>query len=118
MIALTTKYTLKKIPAFLIFVILSDKSIEQAKNSHWLVTIKISFKDLRTLTVWQDMEDLRAFRDSGIHLKAMKDSHRLGFNRSCTWQTDTIPSWKEVISKLNKKSFRNDWLQFFLASDK
>lgn len=39
---------------------------------------------------------MQAFRNSGVHLKAMKDSNKLGFNRSCTWQTDSIPSWEKL----------------------
>lgn len=108
MIASTTKYTLKELPAFFMFAILSLRSIEQAKKSRGLVSIKIRIRDLRTLTVWQSMENLQAFRNSGIHLKAMKDSSKLGFNQSCTWQTDYIPSWEEAISILNKKSFLNN----------
>lgn len=103
MIASTTKYTLKEIPAFFMFSILSLKSIYQAKNSQGLIAIKIRIRDFRTLTVWENMESMRAFRNSGIHLKAMQDSDKLGVNRSHTWQTEYIPSWSETIARINEK---------------
>lgn len=92
MIAFTTKHTLKEILNFLIFAILSLKLIEQIKKYYGLVTIKIRIRDLRTLTVWQNIEDLQAFWNSGVHLKAMKNSNKLRLNQTCTWQTDYIPS--------------------------
>ena len=52
MIASTTKYTLKSIPAFFIFALLSFGSIFQAKKSHGLIAMKIRLRDFRTLTVW------------------------------------------------------------------
>ena len=103
MIASTTKYTLKEIPAFLMFSILSLKSIYQAKNSQGIIAIKIRLRDLRTLTVWENMESMKAFRNSGIHLKAMKESDKLGVNRSHTWHTEYIPSWSEAIARIDEK---------------
>lgn len=101
MLASTTKYTLKSIPAFIMFAILSLKSIVQANTANGLITIKIRIRDLRTLTVWQTAEDMQAFRNSGFHAKAMVDSKKLGFNRSHSWETDRIPSWQEAIAKIN-----------------
>jgi hypothetical protein len=101
MIASTTKYTLKEIPAFLMFAILSLKSINQAKNSQGLIAIKIRVRDLRTLTVWENIDNMKAFRNSKAHLKAMKDSDKLGVNQSHTWQTEHIPSWEEAIAIIN-----------------
>ncbi|WP_019506728.1 DUF3291 domain-containing protein [Pleurocapsa sp. PCC 7319] len=103
MIASTTKYTLKEFPAFLMFAILSLKSINQAYNSQGLVAIKIRVRDLRTLSVWETMEDMKAFRNSKAHLKAMQDSDKLGSNQSFTWETEHIPSWSEAIARINEK---------------
>ena len=101
MLASTTKYTLRSIPAFIAFSILSLKSIAQANTANGLVAIKIRVRDLRTLTVWQSTEDMKAFRNSGFHAKAMINSKKLGFNRSHSWQTDRIPTWKEAILALD-----------------
>lgn len=99
----TTKYTLKELPTFFMFALLSLRSISQAKKSPGLVAIKIRLRDFRTLTVWKSPEDMRAFRNSGVHLKAMTDSPQLGSNQSCSWSTESIPTWEEAIAKLNAK---------------
>lgn len=88
------------------FSILSLRSIHQAKNSHGLVAIKIRLRDLRTLTVWENIEDMQAFCNSRSHLKAMKDSDKLGFDRFYTWHTEYIPDWSEAIAR-SKNLFRN-----------
>ncbi len=104
MIASTTKYTLKEIPAFVMFSILSLKSIYQATNSTGLISLKIRIRDFRTLTVWQDRDKMMAFRNTGAHLKSMQDSPGLGLNQSHTWETEHIPRWQEAIAKLNNKA--------------
>jgi hypothetical protein len=76
--------------------------VYQANRSNGLVAIKIRFQDLRTLTIWESIEDMKAFRNSGVHLKAMTDSPKLGSNQSFSWKTDCIPTWKEAIAKLNE----------------
>ena len=86
-------------PAFFMFAMLSLRSIHQAKNSHGLIVIKIRLRDFRTLTVWENLEDMQAFRNSRSHLKAMKNSDTLGFNRSHTWYTEHIPDWSEAIAR-------------------
>ena len=102
MFASTTKYTLKELPAFFKFAILSLRSIAQANQSQGLVTIKIRLRDFRTLTVWQSQSDMEAFRNSGVHFKSMMDSPQLGSNQSCSWETQSIPDWKEAIAKLEE----------------
>ena len=64
MIASTTKYTLKSIPAFLMFTVLSFGSIFQAKESRGLIAIEIRWRDFGTLTVWNSKEDMKAFSNS------------------------------------------------------
>ena len=103
MIASTTKYTLKGIPFFMMFAIMSLKSIRQANKSRGLIAMKIRLRDFRTLTVWETAEDMKAFRNSGAHSKAMMESNELGSNRSHSWQTDGIPTWSEAIMQLNSK---------------
>ena len=105
MFASTTKYTLKSIPAFSLFAILSLKSIAQANSSNGLIKIKIRIRDLRTLTVWQSKENMMAFRNSGFHQQAMIASTKLGSNQSYSWHTDHVPNWQEAIAKINSISF-------------
>lgn len=102
MIASTTKYSLKDVFSFLMFAVLSFRSISQANNSNGLITIKIRLGDLRTLTVWKSMESMKAFRNSGVHRQAMLKSPKLGSNQSYSWQCDRIPTWNEAIALLNQ----------------
>ena len=101
MIASTTKYTIRNLPAFLMFSFLSLKSIAQANTSNGLVAIKIRVRDFRTLTIWKSKEDMIAFRNSGFHQQAMINSNKLGSNQSHSWETDRIPTWQEAIAKLD-----------------
>ena len=101
MYASTTKYRLNDIPAFVMFAILSLKSIYQANNSNGLIKIKIRVRDFRTLTVWESKSKMQAFRNSGVHLKAMTNSDALGYNQSYSWQADHIPTWQEAIAQLS-----------------
>ena len=107
MIASTTKYTLKSIPAFFVFAILSLRSIFQANRSDGLIAIKIRFWDLRTLTLWSSREDMQAFRNSGVHRQAMLDSPKLGSNQSYSWETETVPTWTEALCKIAEKTKDN-----------
>lgn len=77
------------------------RSIHQAKNARGLLAIKIRLRDLRTLTVWESIEDMQSFRNSQVHLKAMKDSPKLGLNQSHTWCTEHLPDWSEIIARFN-----------------
>ena len=108
MFASTTKYTLKSVPAFFMFSLLSLKSIAQANTAQGLITIKIRIRDLRTLTVWKSKEDMITFRNSGFHQQAMISSAKLGSNRSFSWQTNCIPSWQEAIAKINNLASNNN----------
>jgi len=49
-----------------------------------------------TLTAWNDMASLRAFIGSGPHLKAVKSFRKIATGSTCHYQSDTIPTWKEV----------------------
>ena len=100
MFASTTKYTLKNIPAFLMFSLLSLKSIAQANTAKGLVTIKIRIRDFRTITVWETKADMISFRNSGFHQQAMIASTKLGSNQSYSWETERIPTWQEAIAEL------------------
>ena len=104
MFASTTKYSLKGVPTFMMFAIMSLRSIHQANNSRGLIAMKIRLRDFRTLTVWKSEADMKAFRNSRAHLKAMLKSIELGSNQSYSWQTERIPTWKEAITQLDRKN--------------
>lgn len=104
MIASTTKYTLKNAGTFFVFAVLAFRSVYQANRSSGLITVKIRVRDLRTLTVWKSEKDMLAFRNSGIHRRAMIESSKLGSNQSHTWKTETIPTWSQALQKISDSS--------------
>ncbi len=55
----------------------------------------------RTLTIWESTEALKAFRNSGAHLDAMRNTARIGRARTVTWEVTQIPTWPEVIARLD-----------------
>ena len=50
-----------------------------------------------TLSVWESVEDLKSFAQSGEHLEAMKWSRKLAAEiRIYTFETERVPNWKEA----------------------
>lgn len=62
----------------------------------------------RTLTIWESTEALKAFRNSGAHLEAMRNTYKIGSARTVTWEVTEIPKWPEVIAKLDSADTRHD----------
>ena len=63
------------------------------------------FKGLKTLTGWESFEALKAFRNSGPHLEAMKNLHKIGKAKSITWESETGPDWNVAEEKLRGVGF-------------
>lgn len=56
----------------------------------------------RTLTVWETAEDMKAFRNNGAHLDAMRATAKIGSARTVTWEVDRPPTWPEVLAKFDR----------------
>jgi len=57
-----------------------------------------------TLSAWESEEDLRRFARSGAHAESMRKSHTIAAEiRTLTYQSDTIPDWKEAEVLLMEK---------------
>jgi len=65
----------------------------------------VNFKGLRTLTGWQSHAAMKAFRNNGYHLDAMKHIKAIGKSKSITWETQSEPDWREVKEKLRGVKF-------------
>ena len=53
-----------------------------------------------TLSAWQSHDQMKAFRNSGAHLQAMKDLNQVATDaRSCTFECDTFPTWDEALKQ-------------------
>lgn len=61
------------------------------------------FKGSKTLTGWDSLESMQAFRNSGAHLQAMKNTGRIGRAKSVTWECAEKPSWATALEKLAQK---------------
>jgi len=67
--------------------------------------IFVKYQGFCTLTGWESKEDMRAFRNSGPHLEAIKNIRSIGGAKSITWETQKEPDWGEANQKLKDVSF-------------
>lgn len=102
MIVSTTKFTLKSWRLYIPFFVDTYNVVKQVRRAGGIVHMKIGPISLRTITVWKREEDMRAFRNSGAHLHAMKKSRSYGAIVSTVWESDSIPTWREAIQKLDE----------------
>ncbi len=49
-----------------------------------------------TLTAWESKDHMKAYIQSGSHLKAMKVFKKIATGKTFGFETDRIPSWDEV----------------------
>lgn len=98
MIVTATQIEIKSIAGFLRFFPHVVKIRKQLGKCEGLVFIK--FNGLRTLTGWQSPEAMKAFRNSGHHLDAMKNVRRIGKAKSITWEAQSEPDWHAAREKL------------------
>lgn len=63
-----------------------------------------------TMSLWTDVEEMKAFARSGAHLEAMKNTGEIAAEvRTVTIDADKLPSWseaKKMVSKGKSLSFR------------
>ena len=103
MIITATQIKIKSIIGFFHFI-LNVKNIKtQLTKADGLVFHK--FKGFRTLTGWENKEAMKAFRNNGHHLDAMKNIKNIGTAKSITWKAHSEPDWQEAIVKLRGVQF-------------
>ena len=103
MIVTATQIKIKSIIGFFHFLPIVKNIKMQLTNANGLVFQK--FKGSRTLTGWENKEAMKAFRNNGHHLDAMKNLKNVGKAKSITWETHTEPHWREAIEKLRGVQF-------------
>lgn len=101
MVASTTHFKLKDWKVYFPFFILTIRVIFQGWASTGLIRMQIRFIELRTLTVWKTIEDMKKFRDSGFHRHGMNRVKDFGSIEVATWETETLPTWNQAIEKIN-----------------
>jgi len=86
------------------FLSVSQKIAQESKlskgNKHTALNARGLLK-FYTITAWETIDDLTAFRNSGLHKEAMmKTMHYSKSVKNLRWESDIIPAWKEVYEKL------------------
>lgn len=64
------------------------------------------FRGTQTMTGWRNEEAMRAFRNSGAHLEAMRSLRTIGQARSTSWRAHEVPDWNAAVSRLCTVEFR------------
>jgi len=103
MIVTATQIKIKSIVGFLHFIPMVRNIRGQLSKVDGLVFVK--FNGLRTLTGWESHEAMRAFRNKGHHLDAMKKIKKIGKAKSITWEAKAEPGWHEVKERLREMNF-------------
>jgi heme-degrading monooxygenase HmoA len=99
MIATATQIQLKGPLGFLVFVVHFYRVRVQLARSAGLVALKFNHR-FQTLSVWENAETMKSFRNTGAHLAAMKATRKMGRAMVVSWETAEVPSWNEVATRL------------------
>ena len=99
-----TQIKIKSITAYFSFFLRVAEIRKQLASAEGVVFVK--FSGLRTLSGWESEADMKAFRNSGAHLEAMKNIKNIGNAKSVSWQADAEPEWHEAKTKLNSIQFK------------
>jgi len=101
MIASTTQIFPKGVMGFLRFLF----HLYRVRNLLAGYTGLISFefkRGWRTLTVWENEESMKRFRNDSVHLAAMKDTRKIVRAKTVSWETTHAPTWQEAIRRLDE----------------
>lgn len=86
------------------------KSINQSRKAEGLLYSsfdKEGWETYWTLTVWENKESMKEFRNKGNHLKAMKVSRNIADKlETIKWESHSKPTWIECKERLHNK-YRN-----------
>jgi len=108
MLISTTKFSLESRWLYPAFFLDTYRVVKQVRKSGGIVHLRIQPISLRTITAWKCETDMLNFRNSGAHMKAMKQSKSYGEITSTSWEADAIPSWSEAIQKLDSIAIKKD----------
>ena len=98
MIVTATRIRIQGITGLIRFFRLVIKVRQQVDQAEGLVFVKT--RGFTTLTGWESLQAMQAFRDTGAHLVAMQNVSRIGSARVVTWESELVPSWDEARSRL------------------
>ena len=89
---------------FFVLSMISLKIVRQLKSTNCRKLKNTGFWTKHyTMTLWESLEDMKAFATSGAHLEAMKRSKEISKEiRTITIDANELPKWSEA-----KKLLRN-----------
>ena len=83
------------------------KSIYQSRKAEGLLDSSFDHEGWDTywtLTVWENKDRMKEFRNNGKHLKAMKISRSIADQlETINWEAETKPVWMECKERLHNK---------------
>lgn len=105
MTAVITSIELKSPFKFFLLSFLALRIVRQIKTTPYLAYRSTGFWTKHyTMSLWNNMDDMKAFAKSGAHLEAMKRSALLAKEiRTVLVQVDAIPKWSDAKSMLLKE---------------
>ncbi|RBW67952.1 DUF3291 domain-containing protein [Bacillus taeanensis] len=97
----------RKLPSFIWHTLQSMNQLKKAEGLTHSSFNKEGWLTYWTLTVWENKEDMKNYRNNGSHLKAMKIARKIADElESFHWEGETIPSWAESKERLHKNYVR------------
>ncbi|MBE7104452.1 hypothetical protein FT637_15750 [Bacillus cereus] len=89
------------------FFIYTTRAALQANKANGLIHssfAKEGWHTYWTLTVWENKEYMKAYRNKGNHLEAMKIARKIASELEyMNWEHDTIPKWDNCKKVLHNK---------------
>ena len=104
MIITATQIKIKSVFGFFRFIPRLRRIQAQLSDIDGLLFLE--FNGTRTLTGWENHDTMKAFRNNGHHLDAMKNLKYIGSSKSITWEAESKPNWLEVKEKLSSVQFK------------
>ncbi|MEH6939790.1 DUF3291 domain-containing protein [Bacillus sp. JJ664] len=95
----------RKLPLFFLHTFQSNQQLKKAEG---LIHSSVRNEDLLTywtLTVWENKEFMKKYRNNGNHLKAMKISRNIADElEKINWEVENekIPNWMECMEQLHQ----------------
>lgn len=99
MIASATQIKVKSFYRYFYFFWKLHLVKKQLKNSKGLRSV--DYNGLRTLTIWEDIDSMKKFRNESHHLDVMRNKNKIGSVKSVRWEVSEVPEWEEVKMKLD-----------------
>ncbi|KFN02648.1 hypothetical protein D0U04_07660 [Bacillus clarus] len=98
----------RMLPIFFLYTTRATLQSNKAKGLIHSSFEKEGWHTFWTLTVWDDKDCMKEYRNNGNHLKAMKIARKIASELEFTnWENNEVPKWNECKTILHEKYGRN-----------